>query len=356
MGGSEKKRNPDLFQTNSGYDEPFVSKFHYYLSANKIDFSMMRQKKGQQPVTRSREIFNTYPIYLQHSLFFNGEDYKKVRGIECCSRFLPYEKLREKGNKYFNKGKYIEALDYYERALSLFKWLEYFEEDNTEKSLSKIPSQQSIESSENLSVNEESKVHINLKNSEEETSEDVLEKDEQFEEMKTKYKEFFVVYTDGNVKLCDGEDMEDAPDVDMRKSLMLQVLLNMSAVYCHLHHYSLALQCIEDCFMLSDKVSQIYLRKAQALIFNKSCTLEDAQEAKRCMEKALELKSTEKIFQSNENILKMVNLHNAGEAYQKALDLVNQKIEEKSKEIEALRVKIYERAKEINEVEKRLIS
>lgn len=52
----------------------------------------------------------------------------------------------------------------------------------------------------------------------------------------------------------------------------------------------------------------------------------------------------------------MVNLHNAGEAYQKTLDLVNQRIEEKSKEIEALREKIYERAKEINEVEKRLIS
>jgi tetratricopeptide (TPR) repeat protein len=237
---------------------------------------MMRQRKGQQPVTRSREIFNTYPIYLQHSLFFNGEDYKKVRGIECCSRFLPYEKLREKGNKYFNKGKYTEALDYYERALSLFKWLEYFEEENTEKSLSRIPSQQSIESSENLSLDEGSKVHINLKNSEEE-NEELLEKDQQFEEMRTKYKEFFVVYTDGNVKLCDGEDMEDAPDIDMRKSLMLQVLLNMSVAYSHLHHYTLALQCIEDCFGLTDKVSQIYLRKAQTLVFNKSCTFEDAQ-------------------------------------------------------------------------------
>ena len=120
--------------------------------------------------------------------------------------------------------------------------------------------------------------------------------------------------------------MEDAPDIDMRKSLMLQVLLNMSAVYSHLHHYSLALRCIEDCLKLSEKVSQVYLRKAQALISNKSCSLEDAQEAKRCMDKALELKSTEKIFQSNENILKMVNLHNAGEAYQKTSDLVNQKI------------------------------
>ena len=81
MGGSEKKRNPDIFQMSSGFDEPFVSKFNYYLSANKIDFSMVRRKKGQQPISKSREIFNTYPIYLQHSLFYNGDDYKKVRGL-----------------------------------------------------------------------------------------------------------------------------------------------------------------------------------------------------------------------------------------------------------------------------------
>ena len=53
MGGSEKKRNPDLLQSASGFDEPFVSKFHYYLSANKIDFSLLKRKKGQ-PITRSR--------------------------------------------------------------------------------------------------------------------------------------------------------------------------------------------------------------------------------------------------------------------------------------------------------------
>lgn len=94
--------------------------------------------------------------------------------------------------------------------------------------------------------------------------------------MKTKYKEFFVVYSDGNVRLCDGEEMEEEPDVDMRKSLMLQVLLNMSVAYSHLGHFTVALQCIEDCFKLSDKVSQVYLRKAQVLIFNNGCSLEQA--------------------------------------------------------------------------------
>ena len=54
MGGSEKKRNPDLIQINSGYDEPFISKFNYYLSSKKIDFSLLRSKKGYQPTTKSR--------------------------------------------------------------------------------------------------------------------------------------------------------------------------------------------------------------------------------------------------------------------------------------------------------------
>lgn len=77
--------------------------------------------------------------------------------------------------------------------------------------------------------------------------------------------------------------MEDAPDIDMRKSLMLQVLLNMSVGYSKLGHYTVALQCVEDCLKLSDKVSQVYLRKAQVLIFNKGCSLEEAIEAKKCV-------------------------------------------------------------------------
>jgi len=73
------------------------------LSANKIDFSSLKNGCAK---TISREIFDNYPIYLQHTLFFNGEDYKKVRALECCSRFMAYDELREKGNKKYNKGKY----------------------------------------------------------------------------------------------------------------------------------------------------------------------------------------------------------------------------------------------------------
>ena len=54
---------------------------------------------------------------------------------------------------------------------------------------------------------------------------------------------------------------------------MLQVLLNMAMAYSKLGNFTVALQCVEDCMKLSDKVSQVYLRKAQVLIFNKGCSL-----------------------------------------------------------------------------------
>lgn len=62
---------------NLGYDEPFISKFKYYLSSNKINFDNI--KKGIRPQPTIRHLFDQYPIYLKHTLFFNGEDYKKVR-------------------------------------------------------------------------------------------------------------------------------------------------------------------------------------------------------------------------------------------------------------------------------------
>lgn len=78
-GSSQKKKNPDLKQNEQGYNEPFVSKFRYYLSTSKINFANV--KRGLPQPTISREIFDTYPIYLQHTLFYNGEDYQKVRSL-----------------------------------------------------------------------------------------------------------------------------------------------------------------------------------------------------------------------------------------------------------------------------------
>ena len=86
--------------------------------------------------------------------------------------------------------------------------------------------------------------------------------------------------------------MEEQADIDMRKSLVIQAYLNMAACYIHLNHFSLALQCMEDSLMLSDQISQIYMRKAQTLSLRKDSSLADLIEAKQLMNKAISIKPT----------------------------------------------------------------
>lgn len=70
MASSGAKKNPNLGIDQEGYDEPFVSKFKYYLSANKINFDLLKKGRTQAPIVR--HIFDQYPIYLKHTLFYNG--------------------------------------------------------------------------------------------------------------------------------------------------------------------------------------------------------------------------------------------------------------------------------------------
>ncbi len=66
--------------------------------------------------------------------------------------------------------------------------------------------------------------------------------------------------------------MVETPDIDMRKSLLVQIYLNMAAAYIHTHHYQLARKVCDDGLLLTDKVSQLYFRKAQAISLDKACS------------------------------------------------------------------------------------
>jgi hypothetical protein len=54
----------------------------------------------------------------------------------------------------------------------------------------------------------------------------------------------------------------------------------MAATYMQLNHFELASQIMQHSFKYSDKVSQVYFRYAQSLLFNKGCSLEQAIKAK----------------------------------------------------------------------------
>jgi hypothetical protein len=129
------------------------------------------------------------------------------------------------------------------------------------------------------------------------------------------------------VREWNGEELNDAPDLDMRKSLLVQLYLNMAAAYINLHHYKLAEQVIEDGLTLSDRVSQLYFRKAQSIGLCKNSSLDRLRLARSMAEKAIEMRPTEKIFSTaNTNILKMLNLHDSETAYSDCLVQINEAI------------------------------
>jgi tetratricopeptide (TPR) repeat protein len=84
--------------------------------------------------------------------------------------------------------------------------------------------------------------------------------------------------------------MSDSPDIDMRKSLLVQIYLNMAAAYIQTHHYYLAEKLCDEALELTDQVSQLYFRKAQAIALRKDATIEDVTQAQQLINKALQMR------------------------------------------------------------------
>lgn len=103
----------------------------------------------------------------------------------------------------------------------------------------------------------------------------------------------------------------------------------MASAYMNINHFSLAEQVINDGLALSDKVSQLYFRKAPAFAYRRNASAEQLREASKLMERVLEMKPNEKIFSTtNKNILNMLNLHDVDEAYQSCQNKITERIEE----------------------------
>jgi hypothetical protein len=88
-----------------------------------------------------------------------------------------------------------------------------------------------------------------------------------------------VIYHDDNVIYHNGDEVNEAVDDDLRKSLLIQLYLNMSACYIQLNHFGLAKQVLTDAIKLSGKVSQVYLRNAQIALCNRCSSIDELRKA-----------------------------------------------------------------------------
>lgn len=75
-------------------------------------------------VSICRDVWNSYPTYLKHTVFYTNKDYRKARALEIGHRIFLLDKFKSKGNKYYLKKKYTKAISMYEKALSFLQWLD----------------------------------------------------------------------------------------------------------------------------------------------------------------------------------------------------------------------------------------
>ncbi len=72
--------------------------------------------------------------------------------------------------------------------------------------------------------------------------------------------------------------------------------MSLAIAYMKCYYFKLALIALDDALKITQKSSQIYFRKSQAVAHNKFSDVKELELAKKDIEKAIEMKQYEKIF------------------------------------------------------------
>lgn len=115
-------------------------------------------------------------------------------------------------------------------------------------------------------------------------------------------------FTDEDVILQDGEEIKDKKDKELRSSMLILILLNMSVAYLREGNFKEALESIEEARKLNERNSMIYFRRAQVNVCNLGSSLKNLKQAKEDIEKAIYLnqfeeKNEQKIYVEEANFI-----------------------------------------------------
>jgi hypothetical protein len=64
----------------------------------------------------SRKVWEEYPNFLKHTVFYTSNDFEKARSMEIGHKLFLLDKFKLKGNKCYSRGKFDTALTYYEKV------------------------------------------------------------------------------------------------------------------------------------------------------------------------------------------------------------------------------------------------
>lgn len=98
-------------------------------------------------------------------------------------------------------------------------------------------------------------------------------------------------------------------------------------------HFEEAVACFEEAHSIHQKNSILYYRWSQALAYDELASLERLLHAQELIRQAMECFARERIFkEQGKMVLKMLNLHNAAEAFEYQRSFVESQLRHKEAE------------------------
>jgi tetratricopeptide (TPR) repeat protein len=354
MNIEESKKNPKLGPAKFGVNLPFMTPF---------DFVFGDDRPMSRKMAASREKFLAYPKHLKATLFLEDPKLNKIRGIEFMQRYMVIDEIREQGNECFFKANYDKAIGTYTTAYACLKWLEYkdpveeetkeestHDESVLENSLKKIN-----EITSELSEEMQSKVKIDLNSIAEKSFN--LHKAKSNKLKDPKLRKLTAVFDDDNTELKMDTNLACEQDLQMRDNQLFGILVNLGTAYMMACHFDEALLCFEEAHSLQPSNSILFFRWSQALSYNELASLDRLQHSQELIRKAMECYAREKIFkEQGKLVLKMLNIHNAAEAYEYQRGFVDSQLRHKETEAVTAIAEILEVAADRCTIEDELIS
>ena len=138
--------------------------------------------------------------------------------------------------------------------------------------------------------------------------------------------------------------------------MMLTLYMSIACCYMKLKHFGEAKMIIERGMRFAPNNSIVMFRAALATALNLESSTQDLEKALALLISGKEAKKTEKIFQHEANLLRMVGLDNHEQVFTDLEKFILNRIEE-VKSIKEQRIgEVVERVKQINEIEQMIIS
>lgn len=250
-GGGCPVRYPKELNSNFDYyyEIPFYDKNDFY-------FEIMGNR-DQKEFAEATKWIKTLPRHLRHSLFLTkDEQLNKIhKQNDFTVVYFVFEELRQKANKFYRKAQFRPFIMNYYFAYACFKWLRFKDEERNKIGIINSLSLQAI------------------------------------------------VDEDIEVKRCK-TDQEISHEEATWRGALVTILKALSFSYMHLRHFSESIICLNEAIEVSNsRTPELYLRRSQARMYNKSASLDELQIALDDIHRAKSIDPEEKRFDDHLKIL-----------------------------------------------------